>query len=177
MRAGGGAERALQGGQRRPGEVAPSSAGTTSRPSGLQRAEASLATNLVLATPTEQVIPCSSSTVARTHSPTWRAPPRRRAAPDTSRNASSSDSGSTSGVTDRNTSITPAEVSAYAAWSGLITTACGQSRRARIIGIALATPKARASYVADSTTPRDPPPPTITGSPRSSGRLRSSTDA
>ena len=37
-----------------------SSAGTTSRPSGLHRADASLATNLLLATPTEQVMPCSS---------------------------------------------------------------------------------------------------------------------
>ena len=36
------------------------SAGTTSSPSGLQRPEASLATNLVDATPTEQVMPCSS---------------------------------------------------------------------------------------------------------------------
>ena len=33
---------------------------TTSSPSGLARVEASLATNLVPATPTEQVIPCSS---------------------------------------------------------------------------------------------------------------------
>ena len=41
------------------------SAGTTSRPSGLARVEASLATNLVEATPTEQVICCSSCTRAR----------------------------------------------------------------------------------------------------------------
>ncbi len=58
--------------------------------------------------------------------------------------------------------------------SGATTTASGHSRTARPIGIALRTPNALASYVADSTTPRRPPP-TITGRPRSSGRRRSST--
>ncbi len=43
-------------------------AGTTSRPSGLPRAEASLATNLVGATPTVQVSCCSSQIRARIHS-------------------------------------------------------------------------------------------------------------
>ena len=88
------------------------SAGTTSRPSGLQRDDASLARNFVGATPTEQVIPCSSAMRARIHSPIQPGRPRRRRAPDTSRNASSSDSGSTSGVTDRNTAMTPADTSA-----------------------------------------------------------------
>ena len=45
------------------------SAGTTSSPSGLQRDEASLATNFVGATPTEQVMPCSSAIRARIRSP------------------------------------------------------------------------------------------------------------
>jgi hypothetical protein len=78
----------------------------------LHRADASFATNLVLATPTEQVTPCSSSTVARIHSPIWRGDPSRRAAPRTSRKASSSEIGSTSGVTERKTSMTPWETRA-----------------------------------------------------------------
>ena len=44
------------------GTPAPGRAGTTSRPSGLARVEPSLATNLVGATPTEQVSRCSSAT-------------------------------------------------------------------------------------------------------------------
>ena len=79
-------------------------------------------------------------------------------------------------MTDRKISITPAEIVEYSPWLGGTTVACGHSRRARVIGIAECTPKRRASYVAESTTPRDPPP-TITGVPRSSGRLISSTDA
>ena len=72
--------------------------GTTSRPSGLQRVEASLATNLVLATPTEQVMPCCSATWRRISWPISAGRPSRRSAPETSRNASSRASGSTSGV-------------------------------------------------------------------------------
>ena len=86
-----------------------SSRGTTSRPSGLHRAEASLARNIVLATPTEQVMPCSSATRARSHSPTLRGLPSRRCAPPTSRKASSRESGSTRGVTEAKISITPAD--------------------------------------------------------------------
>ena len=78
-------------------------------PSGLQRVEASLATNLVVATPTEQVMPCSSDTRSRISAPISAGRPRRRTAPATSRNASSRDSGSTSGVIERKISITPAE--------------------------------------------------------------------
>ena len=54
-------------------------------------------------------------------------------------------------------------------------TACGHIRRARIIGIALRTPYALASYVAESTTERVPVPPTIIGLPTRSGRRISST--
>src|ERR671926_927549 len=55
------------------------------------------------------------------------------------------------------------------------TVAVGQSRSARAVGIAACTPKRRASYVAEVTTPRLPAPPTITGVPASSGRRRTST--
>jgi len=64
---------------------------------------------LVLATPTEQVMRCSSATRSRISAPIWVGDPRRRIAPDTSRNASSRDRGSTSGVMDRKISITPAD--------------------------------------------------------------------
>ena len=75
--------------------------GTTSMPLGLQRADASLATNFVGATPTEQVSPSSSSTRRRMAAAMCPGRPCSRVAPETSRNASSSDSGSTSGVTSR----------------------------------------------------------------------------
>ena len=58
---------------------------------------------------TEQVICCSSSTLALISSAICRGGPSRRSAPETSRNASSREIGSTSGVTDLNTAITPAE--------------------------------------------------------------------
>jgi hypothetical protein len=43
------------------------------------------------------------------------------------------------------TAIARREASRYARWSGGTTTAWGQSTRARAIGIAACTPKARAS--------------------------------
>ena len=95
-------------------------------------------------------------------------------APETSRNASSSDSGSTSGVTDRKTAMTSADAAAYTPRRGATKTACGHSRRARVTGIAERTPNTRAWYDAESTTPRLPTP-TITGRPASSGRSRIST--
>ena len=86
------------------------SGGTTISPSGLAIDEASLATNLLAATPTEQVMPCSSATRLRISSPIAAGGPSRRTAPETSRNASSRDSGSTSGVTSAKTAMTPREV-------------------------------------------------------------------
>ena len=79
-----------------------SAAGTTSIPSGLLTVDASLATNLVVATPTEQVSPYWSRTLARIRRAMLAGGPSRRMAPATSRNASSRESGSTSGVTPRN---------------------------------------------------------------------------
>ncbi len=84
-------------------------AGTTSMPSGLHRADASLATNLVGATPTEQVS-CNSSTTRRRIAAAMSAGrPAARTLPRTSRNASSRESGSTSGVTSRRIAITCAD--------------------------------------------------------------------
>ena len=90
-------------------------------------------------------MPCSSATRSRISWPISAGRPSRRTAPATSRNASSSDSGSTSGVTERKTSITPADTVEYSPWLGWTTVACGQSRRARLIGIAEWTPYRRAS--------------------------------
>ncbi len=104
----------------------------------------SLATDGEAATPTEQVTPCSSWTTARSSSAIWSGEPSRRVEPRTSRNASSSESTSTSGVTRRKVSITEPETEEKTSKSGATTTACGQSRRARVIGIAERTPYSRA---------------------------------
>ena len=79
--------------------AASSPGGTTTSPSGLRRSEAILATSLVVATPTEAVSPTSSRTAVLDRARDRRA--RRRTAsnePVTSRNASSIEMGSTSGV-------------------------------------------------------------------------------
>ena len=81
-------------------------AGTSSSPSGLQREDAILAMNLLAATPTEQVMPCSSCTWARISLGDAGRPPEPAQRLDTSRNASSALSGSTESVTERKTSMT-----------------------------------------------------------------------
>ena len=78
--------------------------GTTRSPSGLHAAEASLATNFRVATPTEQVTPTSRWTVRRIRRAISGGSPKSRIAPATSKKASSSEIGSTRGVNDRRTS-------------------------------------------------------------------------
>ncbi len=68
---------------------------------GLASLEASLATNLLGATPTAHANPCSSCTRDRSSSAIRRPSVVPCRTPVTSRNASSSESGSTSGVTER----------------------------------------------------------------------------
>ena len=63
----------------------------------------------------------------------------------TSRNASSSAIGSTSGVKERRIVMTARLAASYASKRGATNTASGQARRARAIGIAEWTPKRRAS--------------------------------
>ena len=58
-------------------------------------------------------MPCCSAIVARIIAPIPAGGPSRRMAPDTSRKASSRASGSTSGVTDRKTSMTSRDTAAY----------------------------------------------------------------
>lgn len=86
-----------------------SAGGTATIPSGFARRLATFATDTDAATPTEHVMPCSSWITDRSRSAIWRGVPRRRADPRTSRNASSSDTASTRGVTSRKVSITDAE--------------------------------------------------------------------
>ena len=82
------------------------SGGTTSRPSGLATPLATLARNLVLATPTVIGRPTRSRTSARSRAAISEGVPETRPIPRTSRNASSIDSPSTSGVVCSNTSNT-----------------------------------------------------------------------
>ena len=74
------------------------SGGTTSRPSGFATALATLARNFVLATPTVIGSPTRSSTSRRSRSAISTGVPKARSTPRTSRNASSIESPSTSGV-------------------------------------------------------------------------------
>ena len=72
---------------------------TTSRPSGLARSLASLASSFVVAAPTDAVSPVSARIRRRSRGPDLGAGPERAASRRaTSRNASSSEIGSTSGV-------------------------------------------------------------------------------
>ena len=68
-----------------------------------------------------------------------------RPAPATSRKASSRESGSTSGVTERRIAMTDRLAASYASKRGGRKTASGQRRRARALGMALCTPNALAS--------------------------------
>ncbi len=74
------------------------SGGTSSSPSGLASWLATLARNLVRAMPTVMGSPTRSRTFARSCAPISTGVPDTRARPDTSRNASSTDSGSTIGA-------------------------------------------------------------------------------
>jgi hypothetical protein len=74
------------------------SGGTTRSPSGLATALATLARNFVRATPTVMGSPTSWRTVRRRRAAISAGVPARRRRPPTSRNASSTDSPSTSGV-------------------------------------------------------------------------------
>ena len=71
--------------------------------------------------------------------------PTLRSIPRTSRNASSIERPSTSGVVSSNTRKTALLASEYAAMRGGTTTACGHNRRARASPIAVRTPSAFAS--------------------------------
>ena len=113
-------------------------------PSGFARRDASLASWVVAAMPTEQVMRCSSVMRARMCSPTAVGDANVRNDPDTSRNASSSETGWTSEVTERNTSTTADDTALNSVKPGATTTRCGHMRRACAIDMPEETPYARA---------------------------------
>ena len=91
--------------------VVTSAAGQCSSPSGFARPDSSFAIDFVGPTPTEHGSPSSERTRMRIAAPIAGGSPKSCTAPPTSRNASSSDSGSTSGVTSRSTAIRWSETS------------------------------------------------------------------
>lgn len=95
-------------------------------PFGLHLPEASFATNFVDAAPTEHVSPVCAFTRSRSRAAISPGEPNSRLAPDTSRNASSIESGSTSGVNSRKISMTCWDASRYLCMLPGSTTASGQ---------------------------------------------------
>lgn len=106
---------------------------------------ATFARNFVRATPTVIGSPTRRSTSARSCSAMRRGVPAIRHSPRTSRNASSIDSPSTTGVVSRNTSKTRLLASEYARIRGGTTIASGHSTRACRPPIAVRTPRRFAS--------------------------------
>ena len=117
----------------------------TVSPSGFFQADAVFARNLFGATPAEAVRPVSSRIRRLIRRATSTASGSPHEFSVTSRYASSSESGSTRGVTSRKIANTCRDTSAYFAKSGRTITSWGQSRTARDIGTAERTPNARAS--------------------------------
>ncbi len=129
-----------------PATTAAASLPSTQKPRGLSRPAAILAASRLRARPTETVMPRSRSTA--------RANPVRTAAggdpcsvavPRRSSTASSIDSGCTSGVSACIFARISRLTALYLRKSGRITTASGQARNALNIGIALRTPRSRAT--------------------------------
>ena len=124
--------------------VCTSSGRITRKPSGLSMSLASLAMNLELATPTDATSPVSrrmSRLIAR---PISAGSPPEYSQPVTSRKASSSESGSTSGVYERKIDMILRLSAVYFSKFGLTTTSSGHSRSASAVDIAERTPKRRA---------------------------------
>ena len=117
----------------------------TVRPSGFCQPDAILARNLFGATPADAVSRTSSRMRCFSRFATGVASGSPHRFSVTSRYASSSDSGSTSGVHERKTANTCADTARYFEKSGRTMTSDGQSRTARAIDIAECTPNARAS--------------------------------
>ena len=117
----------------------------TVSPSGFFQPEAILARNLFGATPAEAVRPVASWIRALRRRATSTPSVSPHAFSVTSRYASSSESGSTSGVTSRKRAKTCCDTAPYFLKSGRRITSSGQRRTARAMGIADRTPKTRAS--------------------------------
>jgi len=105
-----------------------------------------LARNLLQESPIDTVIPISRSTrAAKPASALAPDIPCSRSVPNKSMNASSIETGSTSGVRSRMRERTSCPARAYFSMSGRTTVACGHNRRASNIGMAERTPKVRAT--------------------------------
>ena len=126
-------------------KAASSPGGTTTSPSGLRRSDAIFATSFVLATPTDAVS-CVSSWIASLIRRAAAAPgPHSASVPVRSRNASSMETGSTSGVNRRRIAMTRPLSAWYLRPSTGTKMPCGQSAAAVRSGIADRTPNTRAS--------------------------------
>src|SRR5205085_3213816 len=112
---------------------------------GFFQPDAILARNLFGATPADAVSCVSSRIRAFNRLATFVAIGSSQALTVTSRYASSSERGSTSGVTSRKIENTAVDAALYRWKSGLTITRSGQSLTARAIAMAERTPKARAS--------------------------------
>ncbi|OQC18578.1 MAG: hypothetical protein BWX70_03473 [Verrucomicrobia bacterium ADurb.Bin070] len=119
--------------------------GITKRPSGLACSLASLARNLLWATPTDAVRPTSARIAARICSAIRGPSPNSRREPVTSTNASSIDTGSIIGENRSKMAKTRCEASAYRAMSPRTKIPCGQRRYASRDGMAEWMPNTRAS--------------------------------
>ena len=118
---------------------------TTTRPSGFSRSDATLAMNLFEATPTEAARPIAVRIRDLMRRACSSPSPNRARVFVTSRNASSMESGSRSGVNSARMAMISRETRAYFSMSTGRNTPSGQSRRARATGIADPTPNFRAS--------------------------------
>lgn len=152
------------------------SAVSRNTPCGLPNPVATFARTSVSPMPTLQCSRVRSSTARRTASAY-----ASGSSVSTPRNASSQPSTCTVAPGwSRSVAMTAADAAVYASWSTGRITASGAFRAAMRSGMPEPTPKARASYDAVETTARSvgsPRPPTITGSPASSGRRSTSTAA
>src|SRR5258705_13515744 len=117
----------------------------TVRPAGFFQPDAIFARNLFGATPADAVSPVSARMRSFNRFATAVPSASPHAFSVTSRYASSSDSGSTSGVTSRKIVNTASDAALYLAKSGGTMTSDGHRRTAVAIDIAEYTPNARAS--------------------------------
>ncbi len=120
-------------------------AATTTSPSGLRRSDATFATNLLAATPTDAVSRSDAAMRALIARATAGPSPWSPSVPVTSRNASSMETGSSSGVKSARIAMTSRETPAYLSMSTGTKAPSGQSRAARPMGMAEWTPNRRAS--------------------------------
>ena len=123
-------------------KLAPWPGGTTTSPFGFPTSVATLATSLFPAAPQEVGSPnCSRIRVCSSLAMS----PDGRGSSLTSRKASSMEICSTSGADPRRRVMTLSEYSPYSRWLPRTGMRSGHSRRARAIGMAERTPKARAA--------------------------------